>query len=51
MNHSIDWLSAIFPSTVMIAIALFLLRECLEWRRRRATRRRQMQAFKKLLAR
>jgi hypothetical protein len=46
-----DWLPALLPSTVIIAIFLFVLKEGLEWNRRRRANNRQIRAFKTLLAR
>ena len=51
MNHSFDWLPALLPSTVIVALILFGLREVLEWNRRRRANNRQIRAFKTLLAR
>jgi hypothetical protein len=50
-NHSFEWLPALLPSTVIVAIALFVLREILEWNRRRHASARQVKAFKTILAR
>jgi hypothetical protein len=50
-NYSLDWLPALLPSTVIVAIILFVIREILEWNRRRRANNRQIEAFKTLLAR
>jgi hypothetical protein len=51
VNHSLDWLPVLLPSTVVAAIILFGLKEILEWNRRRRANKRQIAAFKTLLAR
>lgn len=48
---SLPSLSDLLKATGLIAILLFVIRECLEWRRRRAADARKVQALKKVLAR
>jgi hypothetical protein len=44
-------LAALLPSTVIVAVALFVLKEAIEAVRRWRAQRRQIKAFKILLAR
>ncbi|UTJ49784.1 hypothetical protein NLZ15_22695 (plasmid) [Atlantibacter subterranea] len=46
-----DWLPSLLPITVVAAIALFALKEVLEFIRRRSADRRKSHAFRTLLAR
>ncbi|MGO4389230.1 hypothetical protein AB4Y85_17015 [Microvirga sp. 2YAF29] len=46
-----DWLPSLLPVTVVVAISLFVLKEVLEFIKRRRADRRKGQAFRTLLAR
>lgn len=46
-----EWLSTLLPITVVVAVALFIVKEILEWVRRSRADRRKVEAFKTLLGR
>ena len=46
-----EWISALLPVTVIVAVGLFILKEILEWVRRWRADGRKVKAFKTLLAR
>jgi hypothetical protein len=46
-----EWLAALLPITVIVAIGLFVLKELLEWTRRSRADLRKIKAFKTLLMR
>src|SRR6185295_8692415 len=51
VSSLIQWTGGLLPAAAVAAIVLFMIRELLEWIRRRTAHSRQIGALKKLLAR